>query len=187
MLNKIHQFATARNLLIVWILYFIMAGGVMSTMAKKMEAIAGPIGPIDLVIPTYSPQTAHDMIAAYGAEGRALYRTIELTADVVYPIIYGLAFALLLAFLWTNISPKNVWARQLPLLAFLAVLFDLLENAAIVTLLSVYPAQPDSVALMAGFFSLMKWGLVFANLIGIVVGLIIYLSMLFRRRKQQVI
>lgn len=180
MLNKIHQFATPRNLLIFWILYFIMAGGVMGQMGKKMEAVAGPAGPIDLLIPTYSIEKAHEMIASYGDEGRALYRTIELTADVAYPLIYGIAFALLIAFLWKKAAPNKKWARYLPLIAVFTVVFDLLENSMIVLLLNSYPQQPDGIAQMAAIFSLMKWLFVFANVGAILAGAIGWLI----RKKQ---
>ena len=172
MLNKIHQWASPRNLLIIWILYFIMAGGVMPYMAKKMAEVAGPLNPLDLFVPTYSVETAHEMVAAYGEAGRAIYRNIELTADVIYPLVYGLAFALLIAFLWKKAAPHQSWARYLPLLAFVTVICDLLENSMIVILLSSYPEQSDTVAKMASIFSLMKWTMVFVCATAIIGGLL---------------
>jgi hypothetical protein len=115
---------------------------------------------------------AHQSIEAYGEAGRAVYRTIELTADVIYPIIYGLAFAFLIAYFWSRIAPRLRW---LPLLAVATVLFDYAENAMIVTMLNSYPEQSDLVAQMSAIFSLCKWVLVFAIMGLALVGFVIWL------------
>lgn len=175
MLNWLHKLATGRNVIIFFVLDVIMMAVVMPLASKRMqEAVGGDVEvpPLDLEIPTYSVEFAHQQVEAYGESGRAVYRIIELTADVIYPIIYGLAFGLLIAYFWSRIAPRLRW---LPLLAVAAVLFDYAENAMIVTLLSSYPEQSDMVARLAGIFSFGKWILVFTITALVLVGLVIWL------------
>jgi len=60
----------------------------------------------------------------------------------------------------------NRWVALLP---FGTLLFDYLENAAIVTLLTSYPAQSMTVAVWCEVFKLAKW-----LSLGVIIGLIVY-------------
>lgn len=178
MLSRIHQWATGRNVLIFFGLDLLMMAVVMPYASTRLQEAVGEkeVLPLDLVIPTYSVEYAHQSMADYGAAGRSVYRLIELTADVIYPLIYGLAFALLIAFFWSRIAPRLRW---LPLLPLAVVVFDYLENIFIVTLLSSFPDQPDGIARLAGIASLMKWSLLLPCMLLILVGLVLWL---FRRK-----
>lgn len=171
MIDRLHHLAKGPIVAILLVLDFIMMIGVMPYMGRRMKALAPDATPLDIVIPTYSTDFAHEMVAAYGEAGRAFYKSIELGADIAYPLIYGFAFSLLLAYLWPRIAPGTRWLRWLPLIPLAGMLFDFGENIAIVTLLSQYPAQPDGLARLAGFFSLMKWVFAFITIGLVLTGL----------------
>jgi hypothetical protein len=176
MLHRLHKLATARNVIILLILDLIMMLGVMPYLGRRMAAIVGSARPLDLALPTYSPAYVHEMMAAYGKEGRAFYRSILLGADLVYPIIYGFAFALLLAYIWPILATGSRWLRWLPVIPLLCMVCDFGENISIAGLIAEFPAQSDGLARLAGFFSLMKWifafitgGLVLTGLNGLLI------------------
>ncbi len=133
---------------------------------KNAEAtinqLAGkPIGPIDLTF-GFNPNRTLQMVADYGPEARAYYTRVELTIDIIYPIVYALLFAVILTLLFRNKSYKPfAWATLLP---FVSQLFDLLENATIVGLLTTYPAQSPVLAILCELVKLIKW-LSFAGII----------------------
>lgn len=183
MLNKLQQWATGRNVVIFVLLDVIFMMGVMPYMQSLMAKAAGqPVVPIDLSIPTWTPEQGYHLIESYGEAGRSMYKVIDLTADVVYPIVYGFAFALLLTFLARKIAPNNQWLPYLAFLPLLAVLFDYAENAAIIALLSAYPERLIGVAKLGGVFTLFKWVLAFAAIGGSLLGLILWgLKGLLRR------
>lgn len=175
MLAKLQQWATGRNVIIFALLDVIFMMGVMPYMQSLMTKAAGqPVAPIDLSIPTWTPEQGYTLLESYGEAGRALYRIIDLTADVVYPIIYGFAFALLLTFLVRKIAPSNKWLPYLAFLPLLAVVFDYAENATIIAMLSAYPEKLVGVAKLGGVFTLFKWLLAFAAIGGSVLGLIVW-------------
>lgn len=175
MLAKLQQWATGRNVIIFVLLDVIFMMGVMPYMQSLMTKAAGkPVTPIDLSIPTWTPEQGYNLLESYGEAGRSLYRTIDLTADVVYPIIYGFAFALLLAFLARRIAPNNKWLPYLAFLPLLAVVFDYAENATIIAMLNAYPEKLIGVAKLGGVFTMFKWVLAFAAIGGSVLGLIVW-------------
>jgi hypothetical protein len=147
----------------------------MPYMGKQLQEAVGPDGtqqPLDLHIPTYSVETAHKAVAGYGEAGRALYAQIQGTADVAYPIVYSIAFALLLSFLWKRAAPAAKWTYWLPLLPIVGALFDLTENFFIVQLLKQYPQQPDSIAQIARAATFCKWLFVLPAMLLTVAGLV---------------
>ena len=150
--------------------------GVMPWIGKKLEAVSPDALPIDLMIPTYPPKLAVQTVQSYTEAGRALYQKIELTADVIYPIIYGLAFACCIAWGWSKkASPQN-WIYYLPLIPVFTVLADFLENTCIVILLNQYPEPSLSWATLAAIASGLKWTGALLSITAMIGGLFVRFS-----------
>ncbi|MDX1942206.1 MAG: hypothetical protein SFU99_16700 [Saprospiraceae bacterium] len=175
MLNKFHQLATARNVIIFLLLDFIMMSLVMPQVARKLQSYASGIKPIDLEIPTYSTDRAYEILSAYNAEALNYYKNIELSVDIIYPIIYGLAFALTIAFLWTRILPNKNWVRWLPLIPLKGMLFDFAENIGIIFIINQLPARANGLTSVTAIFSLLKWSLDFLAIGLILVGFVVWI------------
>ena len=181
MFNRLQNFATGKNVLIFLGLELIFMMGVMPFMGKQMGKLTENAQPIDLEIPTYSAERAHEMVEGYGEEGRALYKKIEMTADVIYPLLYGFAFALVITFLMKKAASGQEWTKWLALLPLIAMSADFIENFFIINLLNQFPQQPNQIAEMAAIFSLIKWSFFFSTLGTIVVGLSLLLKRKIRR------
>jgi hypothetical protein len=131
-------------------------GLIMPGLQKRMQAANPAAGPLDLMF-FYTPEKAFSMIASYGDQGRAAYLTGELTLDILYPITYTLFFSLLISWLFQRgFDPKSRF-RRLNLVPFGTLTFDLLENACIVAMLSLYPSTPAGLAWAAAIFTMTKW------------------------------
>jgi hypothetical protein len=97
---------------------------------------------------------------------------IELSADLIYPIIYTLFFGLFISWLFQrafkphskmqmwNVAPVGAW------------FFDLLENIGIVAMLATYPSQPVILAWLTMLLGLFKWALLFVSVGLVLVGLV---------------
>ena len=141
------------GLLAVWIIFNTV---IMPGQQKKLEAGSDGTGPIDLQF-FYTPEKAYGMIASYSPEVRTAYRTFEMTGDIAYPIVYTLAFALAITWLFQRGFTSDSKFQNYNVVPFGAWLFDLLENIGIVTMLSVYPSTPSLVAWISTFFTMIKW------------------------------
>jgi len=172
-LDATYQHATLKKILVFLLLDLVLMLGLMPFMGGKIAALSDGMQVIDLQIPTYAAQTALDMVAAYGDDARKLYKQVELTADTIYPLVYGMTYALLLAFLFKgNLPGSPKWKYLLPLVPLIGMLFDFGENIGIVTMLSQFPDQPFLLAWITAKFSLLKWIFAFASIILITLGLI---------------
>ncbi len=152
--QSLRRFAKGWLVLVLLALTLSFEGFIFPVLDQSINSVDA--GPLDLLF-FYTPQQAYERIAAYGETGRAVYRIVELTADVLYPSVYSLFLGLLLSWLFQrgfapasniqrwNVTPMGAW------------LFDLLENLGIVTMLSIYPVTPTWLAWLTAIFTMTKW------------------------------
>jgi len=113
-------------------------------------------GPLDLKF-SYSPETAYEIIEAYGEEGRVSYARGAMTVDVAYPIVYTLMFMvwITLALRSANMNlTRRCFLSMLPLSVFV---LDLIENTGIVAMLKLYPEKHETLAMATSFATSAKW------------------------------
>jgi len=187
MLNRIsakfHAWAKGWRGFILFLADALMMGYIMPVAAAIMALAANnSVMPLDLMF-FYTPQQAFDMIEKYGPEGRVIYAKIELSADIIYPIVYTLFFALLISWLFQRGfrpgSPIQTW-NVMPMGAWL---FDLLENIGTVSMVAAYPSQPAILAWITMFIGLIKWGFAFISLGLILVGAVMAARNGFRKQE----
>jgi len=170
--EKFHAWAKGRWVLVMFVADAIMAGYVMPLAAGIMALAANnSVLPLDLMF-FYTPEEAYAMIDKYGEAGRAIYWKIELTADIIYPIIYTLFFGLLLSWIFQrgfrSDSPIQKW-NVMPVGGWF---FDLLENIGIVSMISMYPAESDALAWLTMIFDSLKWAFAAISIVLILLGLV---------------
>ena len=108
----------------------------------------------------YTPGEAaalFDALDRLDASARVVYATTSLTIDMVFPVSYGLLFALLLFVLFRGGAPLYL----LPLAIALA---DALENITIAALALSYDGGSSPLAWLAAVFTLVKTVLFVATL-----------------------
>lgn len=153
--NFLDRVANWKMLILLLALYISFPAYWLKNAESTINQLAGKaIGPIDLTI-GFNPGRTLRMVADYGPKARAYYAQTELTVDVAYPLIYSLLFAVILTLLFRRKSYKPVaWVTLLP---FVSLLFDYLENAVIVSLLTTYPTQSTALAVLCEVAKLAKW------------------------------
>ncbi len=112
----------------------------------------------------YSSGRFYDLMESYGQSGRNLYIILRWTFDLVYPLVYGLFFMMIMIALNSKI--------KFLFFPILGVIFDYLENTVATINVGIYPKEVDFLVYLMQVFSLMKW----LSLL-ITVALIIYLLM----------
>lgn len=91
----------------------------------------------------YHPGVIKELAQSYGPAGRSFYAKSELTLDVVFPLAYGLLFALALTWAFSRAFAATSPLQRLPLLLpAVTVVADLCENASLVFLLTRDVNQP---------------------------------------------
>jgi hypothetical protein len=180
--EKFHSWASGWRVIIMLIADALMVGYIMPAAGAIMALAANnSVMPLDLMF-FYTPEKAFDMMKKYGEQGRAIYMRIELTADLIYPVVYTLFFGLLISWLFQRgfrpESPMQKW-NVMPVGAWF---FDLLENIGIVTMLTMYPAQPAAFAWLTMILGSIKWAFAFASILLVLMGLVRALMNGFRKQ-----
>jgi hypothetical protein len=156
-------------------------GLVLPMVQGLLEKDSAGTGPIDLLF-FYTPATAYRMINKYGPFGRGYYRSIELTVDILYPIVYTLFFALLVSWLFQRGFPPGSRVQQLNVWFLGGWLFDLLENLGIAGMLTLFPAAPAWLAWLTAGFTFIKWIFAGGGMLLLLIALFMALKNSFRRQ-----
>ena len=107
---------------------------------------------------------------------------IELTADLIYPIIYTLLLGLLISWLFQRGFKPDSSMQKWNVMPVGAWFFDLLENIGIVSMISMYPAQPAALAWLTAVLGTVKWAFAGASLVLILIGLVPAMMNGFRKQ-----
>lgn len=184
MLNKISKkfygWAKGWLVLVLIVLDMFFGGFLMPLIGGLMQGGQGGIQPLDLMI-FQTPDKLFAMLSKYG--DLTFYRNVELTVDIIYPIIYLFAFGLLISWLFQRGFAPDSPMRRLNIMPLGAWFFDLLENLVIVSLLSIHPAQPMVLGWLLFALSSLKWLFVFASILLILIGLVMALRNGFRKQE----
>lgn len=176
MLNKIsekfHSWAKGRWVLVMLVADLLMMGYVMPLAAGIMAFAANnSVLPLDLMF-FYTPEEAFAMIDKYAEAGRAIYLKIELSADILYPIVYTLFYGLLLSWIFQRAFKPSSNIQKWNVMPVGAWFFDMLENAGIISMLVMYPSKPTVMAWLTMIFGSLKWGFAFLSIGLVLVGLV---------------
>ena len=177
--EKFYKWANGWVVLLFFVLDMFFAGFVMPLIGGLMKNGTGLEQPLDLMI-FATPDKIFNMIETYGDSTRMFYRNVELTADIVYPIIYTLAFGLLISWLFKRGFDSNSSMRKYNVAPVFAFVFDMFENLNIVTLLTMHPAQPTMLGWTLFIFTTVKWLFAGVSIILILVGLVMALKNKFK-------
>jgi hypothetical protein len=161
--RKFHSWATGWRVLLLLVADALMMGYVMPAAGAIMAFAANAsVLPLDLMF-FYRPDQAFAMIEKYGPAARDIYLKIEITADIIYPIIYTLFYGLLLSWLFQRGFKPDSPMQKYNAVIVGAWFFDLLENIGIVSMLSTYPSQIDALAWLTMIFGSLKWAFFLAT------------------------
>jgi hypothetical protein len=170
--QKFHAWTTGWRVFILFLADALMAGYIMPLAGGIMALAANnSVMPLDLMF-FYTPDRAFEMIERYGEAGRSVYLRIELTADIIYPIIYTLFFGLLLSWLFQRGFRSDSKMQKWNVMPVGSLFFDLLENVGIVSMLSMYPSIPSFMAWITMLFGSLKWAFFLSTVGLLLVGLV---------------
>ena len=170
--QKFHSWTTGWRVFILFIAEALMMGYIMP-LAGGILALAAnnSVLPLDLMF-FYTPEQAFEMMDRYGEAGRSIYFRIELTADIIYPIIYTLFYGLLLSWLFQRAFKPDSNMQKWNVMPVGAWFFDLLENVGIVSMLMMYPSKSSIFAWITMIFGSLKWGFFVVTVVLVLIGLV---------------
>jgi len=102
------------------------------------EVAGGGVQPLDTRF-SYTTAEVSDTFQKLGSEGRAIYESVVGRIDMIYPLVYGALFILVLAYLLRKTADRTSGFILLALIPLSGVTFDYLENLNTLKLLHQFP------------------------------------------------
>jgi hypothetical protein len=180
--ERFYRWTKGWLIFILFLLDAFFSGFLHPLIQGMMQGGQGGIQPLDLML-FASPQKIFNMIERYGEYGRPFYRGVELTVDIVYPIVYLFFFGLLISWLFQRGFTSDSPMRNFNVMPLGSWFFDLLENIVIVILLSVYPSQPTALAWILALLSTVKWFFAGASMLLILIGFVMAIKNGFKKQE----
>jgi hypothetical protein len=150
----INSYVSLRSFLVLFVVALIFKFALFGPISRRIGADEPAHATFDTRWKGYTAEEAIGVLNSYGEEGRRLYRLLELTVDLAFPLIYAPMFAIAIA---GAFGAKKA-LRPLVVLPFIGALFDYGENFSIVTMINRFPNVQGIVG-VASFCTRMKCAL----------------------------
>ena len=111
---------------------------------------------LDMLPTGYNKNYVNELFRALGENGREIYLTNQIPVDMIYPLLFGLTYTLLLAYFLKKLDKLNSPYTYLCLLPIFAGIADYLENIGIITMLKSYPDLTEISVNATNTFSVIK-------------------------------
>jgi hypothetical protein len=118
----------------------------------------------------YSPESAYNMISAYGIQG-IKYHLVIAIADMFFPLVLTFFLLLTIAYFYKPFFRSQPLTRWLIALPIIYLVSDYLENVGIVTMLLSFPIRLAGMARFANFMFMSKHVSSNATIVVIFIGL----------------
>lgn len=125
------------------------------TIPKTMKHSNG-LKLLDMMPTGYDLNYVNELFKSLGKIGRGTYLTNQIPIDMIYPLLFGLSYSLMLAYFLKKLKKLNTPHIYLCLLPIIAGIADYCENFGIITMLRSYPDLTQEIVTTISLFSIIK-------------------------------
>ena len=125
------------------------------TIPKTME-FANGMKLLDMMPTGYDLNYVKELFNSLGEIGRESYLYNQIPVDMIYPLLFGLTYCLLLAYFLNKLYKLHSPFIYICLLPIIAGTADYIENFGIITMLKSYPDLTEIAVKTTNTFSVVK-------------------------------
>ena len=125
------------------------------TIPKTMEFSNG-MKLLDMMPTGYDLNYVNELFNSLGEIGRHTYLTNQIPLDMIYPLLFGITYCLILAYFLNKLNNLNLPYTYLYLMPIIAGIADYLENFGIITMLKSFPNITTVTVKLTNYFSIIK-------------------------------
>ena len=111
---------------------------------------------LDMLPTGYNQNYVNELFRTLGENGREIYLTNQIPVDMIYPLLFGITYTLLLAYFLKKLNKLKSPYTFLCLLPIIAGIADYLENIGIIMMLNSYPDLTETSVNATNTFSIIK-------------------------------
>ena len=146
----------------------------------KTVAFSGGMKLLDMMPQGYDFEYVNELFSKLGEEGREVYLYNQIPIDMIYPLLFGITYCLLIAYFLKKLDKLNTSFFYLCLVPLVAGITDYLENFGIINMLNTYPDLSRTQVSITNTFTVIK-SLSTTSFFLILIGIIITVG--FKRLK----
>ena len=139
MRNRLRRHLKGKKVLVIFLLTNLVYLFMVFITIPRVMTYSNGMDLFDMMPFGYSVDYANTLLGSLGPDGRDAYLFSQLPLDMVYPLLFGLTYSLLIAYYFHKLKWFDKPIFYLSLLPILAGGFDYLENIGIITMLTGYP------------------------------------------------
>jgi hypothetical protein len=111
---------------------------------------------LDMMPSGFTPEYVMELLETLGEEGREFYLFRQIPMDMIYPLLFGITYCLLIGFFLKVLQKSNTKLIYLSIFPLVAGFFDYCENIGIIMLLKNWPDFSEILAQTTNIFALIK-------------------------------
>ena len=177
-MNRLTKFIerriTGKKVLLLFILTNMVYVFMLTVTIPRTVAFSNGMNLLDMMPMGYDLNYVSELFNTLGKNGRETYLTNQIPIDMIYPLLFGLSYCLLLGYFLKKLNKLKTPYSYLCLLPIIAGIFDYLENFGIITMLNTYPDLTNLLVSSTNIFTILKsvsTSLFFINLIIVLISL----------------
>ena len=173
--HRLRKWSPGWVALLTLLVFVVFSATVLPAQAELARQNSAGAGTPDLSF-FYTPSQLYSMAEAYGAEGRLEYVRARFTFDVIWPVVYTVFLVATISWLYKNSFPPGSRWQLANLLPLFGALFDFFENSFTSLVMLRYPALTPGVDWLASLSTSLKWILIGASSLALVLGLVVFVG-----------
>ncbi len=174
MKELIKRNTNGRKVLFLFILTNIVYLIMLTVTIPKVMSYSGGMNLLDMMPSGYNAEYANNLLRSLGEQGRNAYLYIQLPVDMVYPLLFGVSYCLVLAYFLNKLGKTDSPLFYLCFLPLFAGLFDYFENFGIIAMLKTYPGNSGLLTQITNVFSVLKSLLTTIYFVVLIICLIVF-------------
>lgn len=147
---------TAKKVLGLFILTNAVYIFMLTVTIPKTMGFSNEMKLLDMMPTGYDFNYVTELFNSLGKIGRETYLNNQIPVDMVYPLLFGLSYCLLLAYFLKKLNKLKTPFTYLCLLPIIAAIADYFENFGIIAMLKSYPELTAIAVKTTNSFSLVK-------------------------------
>jgi hypothetical protein len=152
----LEKYTSGNTVLVLFILTNVVYLFMLLVTIPKTLGFSNEMKLLDMLPTGYNQDYVNKLFSTLGENGREIYLTNQIPVDMIYPLLFGLTYSLLLAYFLKKLNKLKSPFTYLCLLPIIAGVSDYLENFGIITMLNSYPDLTETIVNTTSTFSVIK-------------------------------
>ena len=111
---------------------------------------------LDMIPAGYDLEVVNTLFHTLGHTGRQTYFSKQIPVDMIYPLLFAISYAAVLAYFLTKLPKLNHKYLYLCLLPIIAGIADYIANIGIIPMLNAFPTVTETSVHITSLFSVIK-------------------------------